>query len=508
MSAIAAATSPKAGKSISGAQALASPLEVFEIVEKIGQGSYGEVFKCKDKRDNTMAAVKVIPMDGDIATVQREIAILEQCHCDNIVAYKGSFHDDTNLWIAMEYCDAGSVSDLIDICKVILDESEIAIIMAGTLRGLAYLHEQGKIHRDIKAANILVNARGEPKLADFGVSAQLTQTVGKRKTVIGTPYWMAPELIIADSYDTKADIWSLGITAIEIATGRPPHHNVHPMQALFMIPSKPAPKLPNPAAFSDEFNDFIAKCLQKDPTKRPSATQLLNHEFVKDAPVTLTLITEIAEQCMIKLNQYRRQLGKSKEKSEKPASKAEEEEDEEETTGTMVLSKDTGTMVSGTTKLSSDSGTMQYDTMLVANSGTIKPIASKDTGTVKVDKSTVRVSQGKAAGTMKPVANSSATMKHAASEPPVRPADAVGRSQTAYEVVDDKEFEDHEAKFIRKMSDLGIMKASESCRSCNKTFSVFRKRYQCAQCQAQVCGDCSSMKRTDKDGAKLLCNNC
>jgi hypothetical protein len=372
--------------------------------------------------------------------------------------------------------------------------------------------------------------------ADFGVSAQLTQTVGKRKTVIGTPYWMAPELIVADAYDTKADIWSIGITAIEIATGKPPLHNVHPMQALFMIPSKPSPKLPNPAAFSDEFNDFIAKCLQKDPTKRPTAEQLLEHDFLKDAPHALSLVQEIAEQCMVKLNQYRRQLGKPKEKKEeakKPAAEDADEEEEESSTGTMLLSKEenTGTMISsGTTRIGASSGTMQYDTMVMvdgASSGTIKPISSKDTGTMKVvDNSTMRVA---ATGTMKPAANDTGTMRPAANTGTMKPAaaaqtgtmkpaaaaaaaskpaDAVGRSQTAYEIVDDKEFEDHEAKFIRKMSDLGIMKDSETCRICRKTFSVFRRRYYCANCQSQVCGDCSAMKRTDKDAAKLLCNKC
>eukprot|EP00475_Leptophrys_vorax_P044031 TRINITY_DN8679_c0_g1_i1.p1 TRINITY_DN8679_c0_g1~~TRINITY_DN8679_c0_g1_i1.p1 ORF type:complete len:437 (+),score=101.99 TRINITY_DN8679_c0_g1_i1:41-1351(+) len=417
--------------------------------------------------------------------------------------------------IAMEYCDAGSVSDLVDICKVIFDESEIAIIMAGTLRGLSYLHAQNKIHRDIKAANILVNARGEPKLADFGVSAQLTQTVGKRKTVIGTPYWMAPELIVADAYDTKADIWSLGITAIEIATGKPPLHNVHPMQALFMIPSKPSPKLPNPAAFSDEFNDFIAKCLQKDPTKRPTAEHLLEHDFLKGAPESLTFIQETAEQCMRKLNEYRRLLGKTKESKPEVKKKDEDEEDEEESTGTMILSKGeekTGTMISSGTSRGNESGTMDYGGTMVMldgnSSGTIKPISGKDDRT---NSATMRLSQNATmkvdSGTIKPIGTIKPNPPAAASASV--PPDNVGRSQTAYEIVDDSEFNDHEEKFIRRMSDLGMIKDSEACKVCHKTFSVFRRRYQCAQCQSQVCGDCSAMKRADpKEAAKLLCTNC
>lgn len=152
--------------------------------------------------------------------------------------------------------------------------------MKDALKGLHYLHSLRKIHRDIKAGNILLNDKGEGKLADFGVSGQLSDTMAKRQTVIGTPFWMAPEVIQEVGYDVKADIWSLGITAIEIAEGKPPYANIHPMRAIFMIPSKPPPKLSEADRFSKEFNDFIAKCLIKNPEQRPTAADMLKHPFL------------------------------------------------------------------------------------------------------------------------------------------------------------------------------------------------------------------------------------
>lgn len=143
------------------------PRDVFEVVEKIGQGSYGEVFKCREKSTGRYYAVKVLPLDGDISSVQKEIAILQDCHSENVVEFRGAFVDSESLWIAMEFCDAGSVSDLIDICGVLFDEVEISIILKATLKGLDYIHKQNKIHRDIKAANILLNARGVPKLGIY-----------------------------------------------------------------------------------------------------------------------------------------------------------------------------------------------------------------------------------------------------------------------------------------------------------------------------------------------------
>jgi serine/threonine kinase 3 len=209
-----------------------NPEEIFEILEKVGQGSYGEVFKCMDKRNSKLVAVKVVPVEIDISELMSEVRFLEQCNSPHIVSYVGSYcaTDKSKVWIAMEYCDGGSVSDMIHICDLKLDEKQISAILKGTITGLNYLHKKKQIHRDLKAANILLSADGTAKLADFGVSAQLTNSVGKRKTAVGTPYWMAPEVLREDFYEQSADIWSLGITAIELADGKPPLFHIHPMR--------------------------------------------------------------------------------------------------------------------------------------------------------------------------------------------------------------------------------------------------------------------------------------
>lgn len=174
----------------------------------------------------------------------------------------------------MECCIC-SASELMFSTTNPLLEEYIKIIICGALKGLEFLHSSKKLHRDIKAGNILLTEYGGIKLADFGVSAQLTDHTLKRRTVIGTPYWMAPEIFQEIAYNEKADIWSVGITAIELAEGYPPLSDVHPMRAIFLIPSAPPPHLKNQDAFSSEFNDFLTKCLQKDPEKRSSATELL-----------------------------------------------------------------------------------------------------------------------------------------------------------------------------------------------------------------------------------------
>lgn len=210
----------------------------------------------------------------------------------------------------MEYCGAGSVSDIMRLRRKTLNEAEMGAIIRDTLLGLNYLHSLKKIHRDIKAGNILLNLQGHAKLADFGVAGQLTDTIVKRNTVIGTPFWISPEVIQEIGYDTKADIWSLGITAIEMAEGRPPHADMHPMRAIFIIPTESPPALKHPNEWSQEFNDFIAHCLVKKPEERTAAEELLHHEFVKNAagPEVVKLMIddarELAEQYALAEQNY------------------------------------------------------------------------------------------------------------------------------------------------------------------------------------------------------------
>ncbi|PRW45012.1 serine threonine- kinase hippo-like [Chlorella sorokiniana] len=205
--------------------------------------------------------------------------MLRECNHPNIVKYYGSWRTRDALWICMEYCAGGSVSDIMHTCRSGLDEDMISYICAQTLAGLAYLHSLGKVHRDIKCGNILLTEAGEVKLADFGVAAQLTATMSKRNTFIGTPHWMAPEVIQVSHYDGKVDIWALGISAIEMAEMFPPRWKINPNRVLFMVVKDPPPRLIDKERWSLSFQDFVAQCLQKDPRARPTARLLQQHKF-------------------------------------------------------------------------------------------------------------------------------------------------------------------------------------------------------------------------------------
>ncbi|XP_071442093.1 serine/threonine-protein kinase 3 [Hetaerina americana] len=271
------------------------PEEVFDIICKLGEGSYGSVYKALHKESGQVLAIKQVPVDTDLQEIIKEISIMQQCDSTYVVKYYGSYFKNTDLWIVMEYCGAGSVSDIMRLRKKTLTEDEIAAILSDTLKGLEYLHLRRKIHRDIKAGNILLNTEGHAKLADFGVAGQLTDTMAKRNTVIGTPFWMAPEVIQEIGYDCVADIWSLGITALEMAEGKPPYGDIHPMRAIFMIPTKPPPSFREPDRWSPELIDFVSRCLVKNPEERAPASELLRHEFVRDARPPAVLTRMIAE---------------------------------------------------------------------------------------------------------------------------------------------------------------------------------------------------------------------
>lgn len=262
----------------------------FELLEELGSGSFGVVYKAIDKVSGSIVAVKKIDLESsedDIEEIQKEIAILSGCQDEHITTYYGCFVRGYKLWIIMEYLAGGSGLDLLK--PGIFHEPEIAVMCRELLEGLIYLHDNGKIHRDVKAANVLVSSEGNVKLADFGVATQLSNNMSRRNTFVGTPFWMAPEVIRQEDYDTKADIWSLGITAIEFAKGEPPLSEYHPMKVLFLIPKAEPPTVPAGGQWSADFRDFVACCLKKNPAERPTGRQLLKHRFIRKAGKTSQL---------------------------------------------------------------------------------------------------------------------------------------------------------------------------------------------------------------------------
>ncbi|XP_060716875.1 mitogen-activated protein kinase kinase kinase kinase 4-like isoform X4 [Tachysurus vachellii] len=275
---------------------LRDPAGIFELVEVVGNGTYGQVYKGRHVKTGQLAAIKVMDVTEDEEEeIKLEINMLKKySHHRNIATYYGAFikksppgHDD-QLWLVMEFCGAGSITDLVKNTKNGLKEDWIAYISREILRGLAHLHAHHVIHRDIKGQNVLLTENAEVKLVDFGVSAQLDRTVGRRNTFIGTPYWMAPEVIACDenpdaTYDYRSDLWSCGITAIEMAEGAPPLCDMHPMRALFLIPRNPPPRLKS-KKWSKKFINFIENCLVKNYTQRPPTDQLLKHPFIRDQP--------------------------------------------------------------------------------------------------------------------------------------------------------------------------------------------------------------------------------
>ncbi|XP_059524911.1 misshapen-like kinase 1 isoform X13 [Myotis daubentonii] len=315
--------------------ALRDPAGIFELVEVVGNGTYGQVYKGRHVKTGQLAAIKVMDVTEDEEEeIKQEINMLKKySHHRNIATYYGAFikksppGNDDQLWLVMEFCGAGSVTDLVKNTKGnALKEDCIAYICREILRGLAHLHAHKVIHRDIKGQNVLLTENAEVKLVDFGVSAQLDRTVGRRNTFIGTPYWMAPEVIACDenpdaTYDYRSDIWSLGITAIEMAEGAPPLCDMHPMRALFLIPRNPPPRLKS-KKWSKKFIDFIDTCLIKTYLSRPPTEQLLKFPFIRDQPTERQVRIQLKDH----IDRSRKKRGE-KEETEYEYSGSEEEDD-------------------------------------------------------------------------------------------------------------------------------------------------------------------------------------
>ncbi|ODV97587.1 hypothetical protein PACTADRAFT_62978, partial [Pachysolen tannophilus NRRL Y-2460] len=267
----------------------------FDVFEELGHGAYGAVYRGVDKLTKKQVAIKQVDLesDEDIAEFKNEIALLSMCNSDHITKYYGCFVKGFKLWIIMEFLPGGSLADLI--VPGPFKESVISKICYELVLALNYLHETGKIHRDLKPGNILIGENFEVKIADFGVSTQLSNKLSIRNTYIGTPYYMAPEVILHQNYNFRADIWSLGITLLEIANGRPPLSEYHPMQVVYIIEKNQPPRLIG-EEFSATFKDFIECCLQRDPNKRLSTKQLLKHKFcIKGSKVSIQEIAELVE---------------------------------------------------------------------------------------------------------------------------------------------------------------------------------------------------------------------
>ncbi|KAM9726532.1 STE20-like serine/threonine-protein kinase isoform 2-T2 [Menidia menidia] len=279
-----------------------NPEDIWDIIGELGDGAFGKVYKAQNKQNGTLAAAKVIDTktEDELEDYMVEIDILASCNHHHIVKLLDAFYFEGKLWILIEFCAGGAVDAIMLELERPLTEPQIRVVCKQTLDALIYLHENKVIHRDLKAGNILLSLEGDVKLADFGVSAKNTMTIQRRDSFIGTPYWMAPEVVMCETskdrpYDYKADIWSLGVTLIELAQIEPPNHEMNPMRVLLKIAKSEPPTLMHPSRWSPEFKDFLRKALDKNVDNRWSAAQLLRHPFVTSVTDSKPLRELIAE---------------------------------------------------------------------------------------------------------------------------------------------------------------------------------------------------------------------
>ena len=263
-----------------------NPASLFVNETKIGEGGVAVVFSAEDVKTKRKVAIKKMNLGNKVLTKQgltNEISIMKNCVHANIVDYIGTYKVGQQIWVVMEFMGLGCITDILDAFEAVqMDESHIAAIMNATLSGLRVIHNTHKIHRDIKSDNLLINDKGFVKISDFGFAAQLTVKQKTRHTVVGTPYWMAPELIQGQNYNHKVDIWSTGILGMEMAEGEPPYMDFPPLRALFLITTQGIPELKD-SKWSTDFRDFLKKCIQKEPEDRADTPELLQHPFLKKA---------------------------------------------------------------------------------------------------------------------------------------------------------------------------------------------------------------------------------
>ncbi|KAF9080883.1 signal transducing kinase of the PAK [Mortierella sp. AD031] len=267
----------------------ADPTKLYRSLVKIGQGASGGVYTAYQVGTNLSVAIKQMNLEQQPKKdlIINEILVMKESSHKNIVNYIDSFLYNGDLWVVMEYMEGGSLTEVVTTNE--MADPQIAAVCRETLLGLEHLHSKGVIHRDIKSDNVLLALNGDIKLTDFGFCAQLKESQGKRTTMVGTPYWMAPEVVTRKEYGPKVDIWSLGIMAIEMLEGEPPYLNENPLRALYLIATNGTPTLQHPDKVSAEFTDFLHQCLEVDPEKRPTATELLRHPFITKAHSVRTL---------------------------------------------------------------------------------------------------------------------------------------------------------------------------------------------------------------------------